>query len=57
MFSSFQELDPKGSGVLKPDDIPVALGTAACIFHHKLDARKTFNIKISHKNVYPEHVV
>ena len=27
-----QDYDPKGTGVLRPDDIPVALGPAICVF-------------------------
>ena len=57
MFSSFQDLDPKGQGILRPDDIPTALGTAVCIFHHKLNLARPFQMKTSRKRVYPEHVV
>ena len=36
MFGTFQDIDPKGSDVLRADDIPMALGTAMCIFTHTL---------------------
>ena len=55
MFSSFQDLDPKGQGVLRPDDIPTALGTALCLLHHRLDGNRSFEMKTSRKRVYPEH--
>ena len=55
-FSSLQELDPKGTGVLRPDDIPLALGTATCILNHKLSGTRTFNMNTSTKRVYPEHM-
>ena len=37
---SFQDLDPKGTGVLLPDDIPTALGNGTCLYHLKLSEEK-----------------
>ena len=35
-----QDLDPKGTGILRADDIPLALGTALYLMHHKLDPER-----------------
>ena len=37
LFSSFQELDPKSTGVLLPDDIPHAIETASFLIQTRLD--------------------
>ncbi len=37
---AFQDIDPKGNGVLRADDIPTALGTAICLFKHKMDPQR-----------------
>ena len=37
LFSEFQELDPKSSGALMPDDIPTALETASYIMQQRLN--------------------
>ena len=55
MFGTFQDIDPKGSGVLRADDIPTALGTAVCIFTHKLDPKRCFPMTTTRKKVYTEH--
>ena len=57
MFSNFQDIEPKGSGVLRPDDIPAALGAAACIYRHKLSDNRTFDMKTSRKRVYLEQTL
>ena len=36
----FQDFDPKGTGVLRADDIPSALSTAMCLFKHKMDPER-----------------
>jgi len=33
-----QDFDPKGTGVLRPDDIPIALGSAVYLFSQRLDS-------------------
>ena len=40
LFSLLKDFDPRGTGVLRPDDIPSALGTALCIFSHKMDPNR-----------------
>ena len=37
LFSEFQELDPKSSGALIADDIPIAMETASFILQMRLD--------------------
>jgi hypothetical protein len=39
-FGTFQDIDPKGTGVLRPDDIPMALSVAAELMDAKLDANR-----------------
>ena len=39
-FGGFQDLDPKGSGVLHPDDIPKAMETASFLFNSRLDTSR-----------------
>ncbi|XP_071139869.1 uncharacterized protein [Mytilus edulis] len=55
-FSGFQDYDPKGTGVLRPDDIPIALGSAVYLFSQRLNSDRKFYMKTSKKlRVYPEH--
>ena len=35
-----QDYDPKGTGVLRADDIPIAIGTASCIMSKKFDPER-----------------
>ena len=35
-----QDYDPKGTGVLRADDIPTALGTAVFIYKQRLDPNR-----------------
>lgn len=37
LFGSFQDIDPKGQGVLHPDDIPCALNKSCELLSTKLD--------------------
>lgn len=39
-FSTFQDIDPRGTGVLRPDDIPTALGIAAELLEARLDPNR-----------------
>ena len=41
-FGSFQDLDPKGSGVLMPDDIPKAIETASYLAEAHLDDERYY---------------
>jgi len=36
-FSTFQDIDPRGTGVLRPDDIPSAIGVATELLDARLD--------------------
>ena len=40
LFSSFQELDPKSTGVLLPDDIPHAIETASYLIQTRLNPER-----------------
>ena len=35
-----QDYDPKGTGVLRADDVPVALGSAIYLFKQKMDSAR-----------------
>lgn len=39
-FGEFQELDPKGSGLIRPDDIPKAISTACELIGARLDPNR-----------------
>jgi hypothetical protein len=39
-FGTFQDIDPKGTGVFRPDDIPSALAVAAELIDSKLDPHR-----------------
>ncbi len=36
----FQDVDPKGTGVLKADDIPLALSTASFVINQRLNSER-----------------
>ena len=55
LFGEFQDLDPKGVGVLRPDDIPIAISTACELLSVKMDAKKSFFMQTSKAKVYPLH--
>ncbi|XP_060553199.1 uncharacterized protein LOC132714356 [Ruditapes philippinarum] len=54
-FGEFQELDPRGSGVIKPDDIPKAISTACELIGARLDPNRDFYMHTSQAKVYPVH--
>ena len=55
-FGEFQSLDPKGSGVLSPDDIPQALEAGSYILHERLNPSRTFCMRTSrYPRVYQVH--
>ena len=39
-FSDFQELDPKGTGTIRPEDIPRTIGTAVEIIHARINPER-----------------
>ena len=39
-FSGFQDLDPKGSGVLRPDDVSAAISTACELTETRFDPNR-----------------
>lgn len=52
-FGQFQELDPGGTGVLHPDNIPKAIETASYILHARLQPDLSFFMRTSrHVQVY-----
>jgi hypothetical protein len=46
LFGEFQDLDPKGVGVLRPDDIPIAISTACELLSVRMDAKKSFFMQL-----------
>ena len=40
IFGSFQDIDPRGQGVIAPDDIPIALSSACEVLHAKMNPNK-----------------
>jgi hypothetical protein len=55
LFGEFQDLDPKGVGVLRPDDIPIDISTACELLSVRMDAKKSFFMQTSKAKVYPLH--
>lgn len=56
-FGEFQDLDPKGCGVLRPDDIPCAIGTVCELLSIRMDDKKSFFMQTSKSKIYPVHPV
>ncbi len=54
-YSQFQDLDPKGSGVLNPDDIPQCIGTSVELLSTRLSTERPFYMCTSAKRVYNLH--
>jgi hypothetical protein len=54
-FGEFQDLDPKGSGVIKADDIPAALESVCQMNHTRLMPGRPFYMSLSRAKVYPLH--
>ncbi|KAL5007084.1 hypothetical protein ScPMuIL_015890 [Solemya velum] len=44
-FCTFQDIDPKGTGVLRPDDIPTALGAAVELLGARMDGKRSFQTR------------
>lgn len=55
LFGEFQDLDPKGSGVIKAEDIPAALESACQLQKTRLMAERPFHMSLSKAKVYPNH--
>lgn len=51
-FSSFQDIDPKGTGVLRADDIESALTTACFLNDQRLKDDRNFNMTTARACVY-----
>ncbi|KAL5011712.1 hypothetical protein ScPMuIL_010263 [Solemya velum] len=56
-FGTFQDLDPKGSGVLRPDDIPAAISVAVELLDVKLDPNRGFEMETTRSKVYPTNMM
>ncbi|XP_071137033.1 uncharacterized protein [Mytilus edulis] len=54
-FGAFQDLDPKGSGIIRPDDVPAAIRTACDLIGTRLDPNRKFAMHTSRAKVYPVH--
>ncbi|XP_060589874.1 uncharacterized protein LOC132745056 [Ruditapes philippinarum] len=54
-FGEFQDLDPKGSGVIRPDDIPKALQTACELISTRRNPERKFYMHTSRAKVYDVH--
>lgn len=55
-FGQFQDLDPKGSGVLKAEEVPAALESACQLLQTCMRKDRKFDMVISRKTkVYPIH--
>ncbi|CAG2201472.1 DHDH [Mytilus edulis] len=52
-FGQFQDLDPKGSGVLRPDDVSTAISTACELTQARFDPNRVFYMNTSRAKVYP----
>ena len=50
-----QNKDPKGSGVIRPDDIPTTIGSACELLSTRMDTKKPFIVHTSRAKVYPLH--
>ena len=54
-FGEFQDIDPKGSGVIKASEIPSALETACQMLKTRLNPDRKFHMNLSKAKVYPVH--
>ena len=52
-FGEFQDLDPKGSGVIKTDEVPAALENACQLLKTRLKPDRPFHMNLSRAKVYP----
>ena len=54
-FGEFQDLDPKVSGVIKAEEIPLALESASQLISTRLLPNRPFHMSLSRAKVYPVH--
>ncbi|KAL5022708.1 hypothetical protein ScPMuIL_001863 [Solemya velum] len=54
-FGEFQDLDPKGSGVIEAEEVPAALETACQMNQTRLMPNSPFHMSLSKAKVYPVH--
>ncbi|KAL5013638.1 hypothetical protein ScPMuIL_007908 [Solemya velum] len=54
-FGGFQDYDPWGTGVLRPDSIPTAISVAAELQEARLDPNRVFHMHTSSSKVYPSN--
>ncbi|CAG2200998.1 unnamed protein product [Mytilus edulis] len=52
-FGEFQDLDPKGSGVIKAEEVPDALESASQLLSTRLMPNRPFHMSLSRAKVYP----
>ena len=53
LFGQFQDLDPKGSGVIRAEEIPSALENACQLLRIRLMPGRPFHMSLSKAKVYP----
>ena len=54
-FGEFQDLDTKGSGVIKAEEIPPALESASQLISTRLLPNRPFQMSLSRAKVFPVH--
>lgn len=54
-FGEFQDLDPKGAGVIKAEEVPMALESACQMLRTRLQPDRPFHMCLSRAKVYPVH--
>ena len=54
-FGEFQDLDPKGTGVIRADEVPAALESACQLLRTRLMPDRPFHMALSEAKVYPLH--
>ena len=52
-FGEFQDLDPKGSGIIKAEEVPAALESACQLLSTRLLPTRSFHMSLSNAKVYP----
>ncbi|KAJ8303731.1 hypothetical protein KUTeg_018654 [Tegillarca granosa] len=55
LFGEFQDLDPKGAGIMRPDDIPTALSKVCELINARQDPNRAFHMHTSRSKMYPIH--
>ena len=52
-IGEFQDLDPKGTGVIKAEEVPMALETAGQLLKNRLSPERSFHMSLTRAKVYP----